>query len=523
MTDRTGRTRKADEADEAEAASPARRRPRWRRVLGRAVALAASAALGLAMAGLTWAGGRVPADRSAVVAAAQVPAPAGEAVYACHAAPGNTLGAVSVGRTTATTTLTSLDAAASLTYRGEALTGPATTLNEASGGVLSVNPDGTRPTGAAGVSTTLTADGDLRGLTAAPCTPPKAISWIVGGSTALGSSAELRLTNPGTTTVTATVRLYGSVGEIAPPAGGQVVVPPGRTMGVMLEAAGNDPRLALSVEAVGGTVVPALVTESLDGETAAGTEVLTGGAAPDTELTVPGVVLVEAAEQGEKAPGAAAGAPESSDAPAVRLVNPGSAPATAAISVIGPDGTRVLQGAGSVTVDPGAVFDVSLSGVPAGAYGVHVSSDAPVAAGVRLVRSAGEYPARSGALLHDVAWSQAATPDAGEAGSIALPRAEGLASQLVLTNSGSSATTVTLASADGSWSQETEVPAGTTVTPEVPGRVTALTISGPAAQQVTAAAVVTAKVGGDAAGTLIASVPAVADSTALAESELLLR
>ena len=52
-----------------------------------------------------------------------------------------------------------------------------------------------------GQAPTLTADGDLRGLTAAPCTPPKAISWIVGGSTALGSSAELRLTNPGTTTV----------------------------------------------------------------------------------------------------------------------------------------------------------------------------------------------------------------------------------------------------------------------------------------------------------------------------------
>ena len=512
-----------DTPETPSSARSARGPARWRRLLGRAVALATSVALALGMAGLTWAGSRVPADQSTVVTAAEVSAPTGEVVYACHAAPSNTLGAVSVGRTTATTTLTNLDEGAALTYEGETLTKPVTTLNEAAGGLLSVTSDGARSTGAVGVSTTLSTDGDLRGLTAAPCTPPKAISWIVGGSTALGSSAELRLTNPGTTSVTSTVHLYGSVGEISLPAGGQVVVPPGKTMGVLLEAAGNDPRLALSVEAVGGTVVPALVTESLDGETAAGTEVLTGGAAPDTDLTVPGVVLVEGAEQGEKAPDAAAGAPESSDAPAVRLVNPGSAPATVAISMVGPDGTRALPGADSVTVDPGAVFDVSLSGVPAGAYGVHVSSDAPVAAGVRLVRSAGESPARSGALLHDVAWSQAATPDAGEAGSIALPRAEGLTSALVLTNSGSSATTVALASADGAWSQEVEVPAGSTVTPEVPGDVAALSIAGPAAQQVTAAAVVTAKVGGDAAGTLIASVPAVADSTALAESELLLR
>ena len=503
--------------------SAARRAARRRRVLRRSATLIASVVLVVGLAGLTWLGGRVPAHRSADVTAVGVPAPAGEIVYACHAAPNNTLGAISVGRTTATTTLSSLEDGAGLTYKGEALSKPVTTFSEATGGVLTVDPAGRRPMGAVGATTTLSADGDLRGLTAAPCTPPKAISWIVGGSTALGSSAELRLTNPGTTSVTSTVHLYGSVGEIPLPAGGQVVVPPGKTMGVLLEAAGNDPRLALSVEAVGGTVVPALATESLDGETAAGTEVLTGGAAPDTDLTVPGVVLVEGAEQGEKAPDAAAGAPESSDAPAVRLVNPGSAPATVAISMVGPDGTRALPGADSVTVDPGAVFDVSLSGVPAGAYGVHVSSDAPVAAGVRLVRSAGESPARSGALLHDVAWTQAATPDAGEAGSIALPRAEGLTSALVLTNSGSSATTVALASADGAWSQEVEVPAGSTVTPEVPGDVAALSIAGPAAQQVTAAAVVTAKVGGNAAGTLIAAVPAVADSTALAESRLILR
>ena len=495
--------------DQSVPVAPPDRSPRWRRLLGRAIALIVSTVLAVSMAGLTWAGGRLPANQSIPVTAADVPAPAGEAVYSCHAAPNNTLGAVSVGETTSTTTLTSLDERSSLAYKGESLTKPVTSLTEATGGMLTVDPNGEKPIGAVGVTTTLSADGDLRGLAAAPCTPPEAISWIVGGSTALGSSAELRLTNPGTTSVTATIHLYGSVGEISLPSDGQVVVPPGKTMGVLLEAAGTDPRLALSLEAVGGTLVPALVTESLDGETAAGTEVLTGGAAPATDLTIPGVALVDAADQGETAPDAAAGAPDSSDAPAVRLVNPGSETATVSISMIGSDGEQSLPGADSVAVDPGAVFDVSLSGVPAGEYGVRVSSDSPVAAGVRLVRSAGEYPERSGALLHDVAWLQAATPAAGEAGSIALPRGEGLTSSLVLTNSGQEPAAVTLASADGAWTQEVDVPAGSTVTPEVPA-------------EVTAAAVVTAKVSGNAAGTLIAAVPAVADSTALAESHLLL-
>ena len=62
---------------------------------------------------------------------------------------------------------------------------------------------------------------------------------------------------------------------------------------------------------------------------------------------------------------------------------------------------RHLRG-GQANVDPGVVFDISLAGVSPGAYGVHVTSDRDVGAAVRLVRSGGEYPARSGSLAHDV-------------------------------------------------------------------------------------------------------------------------
>ena len=133
-----------DTPETPSSARSARRPARWRRLLGRAVALTTSVALALGMAGLTWAGSRVPADQSTVVTATEVSAPAGEVVYACHAAPSNTLGAVSVGRTTATTTLTNLDEGAALTYEGETLTKPVTTLNEAAGGLLSVTSDGAR-------------------------------------------------------------------------------------------------------------------------------------------------------------------------------------------------------------------------------------------------------------------------------------------------------------------------------------------------------------------------------------------
>ena len=94
------------------------------------------------------------------------------------------------------------------------------------------------------------------------------MSWIVGGSVAAGSSAELRLVNPGVTPATAKVTLYGSIGRLSLPSNGEITVPAGGSSSLPLETKGSqDPRIAVSVEADGGSVVPTLVTESLDGET----------------------------------------------------------------------------------------------------------------------------------------------------------------------------------------------------------------------------------------------------------------
>ena len=122
-------------------------------------------------------------------------------------------------------------------------------------------------------------------------------------------------------------------------------MPAGQTVGVLLESAAADPRLALSMTSERNTLIPALVTESLDDETPAGTEVLTAGAAPGTDLTVPGVVLVDPAEQGQSADAAGA---VSSDVPAVRVVNPGDQAATVSLSMLGPEGEEQLAGAKSL-------------------------------------------------------------------------------------------------------------------------------------------------------------------------------
>ena len=533
----------AEKVDETGTPSARRRRSatgtrRHRRSLGRTVArgvgVLTSLALAAAVGGVTWWGHAAPTTPTPQLQALSLAQPGGPTTYVCPHAPTNTLRGTDVGAMESTTAIVpakGAGSAESATYAGRSIpTDTATSMSTAEGGILTLAPADDRVANAVGAVTTLTKSGDLRGLTAAPCTQPSAMSWIVGGSIAAGSSAELRLVNPGVTPATAKVTLYGSIGRLSLPSNGEITVPAGGSSSLALETKGSqDPRIAVSVEADGGSVVPTLVTESLDGETPAGTDVITPGAAPATDLVIPGVEIIEPAAQGE-VPDAKTGA-DSSDTPAVRIVNPGADPATVSVTMLGKDGARPLSGAQSVTIDAGSVFDIQLAGVPAGTYGVQVTSSAPVGAAARLVRSGGEYPARSKALVHDQAWAQAALPGAADSGLLAVPRAASLSSAVTVANSGET-TSVTLSSLDGSWKQDVKVAKGASVVVEVPAEVSALRLNAAGQESssgtsrtssgLAAAAIVTAQAGGDLAGTLISTVPAQPDATVQAQRRILL-
>ena len=537
----------AETVDETDAPSttpsPRRRRKsastrRHRRSLGqtisRGVGALTSLALAAAVGGVTWWEYTAPTTPTPQLQALSLAQPGGATTYVCPHAPTNTLRGTDVGAMESATAIVPAKgdgAAKSATYAGRSIpTDTATSMSTAEGGILTLAPADGRVANAVGAVTTLTKNGDLRGLTAAPCTQPSAMSWIVGGSIAAGSSAELRLTNPGATPATVKVNLYGSIGRLSLPSNGEVTVPAGGSSSLALETKGSqDPRIAVSIEADGGSVVPTLVTESLDGETPAGTDVITPGAAPATDLVIPGVEIVEPAAQGEVAD-AKTGA-DSSDTPAVRIINPGAVPATVSVTMLGKDGARPLSGAQSVTIDAGSVFDIQLAGVPAGTYGVQVTSNTPVGAAARMVRSGGEYPARSKALVHDQAWAQAALPGAADSGLLAVPRATSLSSAVTVANSGET-TSVTLSSLDGSWKQDVKVAKGSSSVVEVPAKVSAVRLNA-AGQKgssgashtssgLAAATIVTAQAGGDLAGTLISTVPAQPDATVQAQRRILL-
>lgn len=341
--------------------------------------------------------------------------------------------------------------------------------------------------------------GDLRGLSVAPCQQPVTSATLVGGSTELGSSARLVLTNPGDTAATVTITGWGATGPLpenpldaADPASiGQVVVPAGGVRALLLESISLDPRIAVRIDVEGGRVVPTLQDSSLDGLIAAGTETIVPAADPSTTTTIGAVTLTDAV-------GARA---------ALRLVNPGTETATVTVEMLGPDGPFELEGAVDSVVEAGTVVDISLAGVPNGRYGVRVTSDVPVTGAVRMLRTgtAGEDDPDTPPV--DVAWLPASAPV--DRGVVPLPGALAGSVAVTATNPGADAVDVTVSAYDEAGrpleGSTVTLAAGSSAAVEIPDGAVVLALEG---EGILASAVAAADAGD---GALISMYPMVAD------------
>ncbi|MDR1800195.1 MAG: DUF5719 family protein [Bifidobacteriaceae bacterium] len=263
---------------------------------------------------------------------------------------------------------------------------------------------------ATGGTAILTADGDLRGLAAGGCVAPAVESWLVGGSTELGSSARLVLVNPGVSNVTADVALWDGAGPVAAVGLTGLVVPGGSGRAILLEGIDADAaRLAVHVVAAGGELAVYLQHSRLNGLTPAGVDLAVPGAAPATTVTVAGLDVT-------------ASSFDAARASALRVFNPSAEPAEVTVALWGPDGTVSLPGLDAATVGAGQVSDLSLAGLAEGSYVAQVSSSQPVVvAGLSLrqgpapaTEAVGQYAvedfgwAAGGAVSGDVylAWPQ---------------------------------------------------------------------------------------------------------------------
>lgn len=166
-----------------------------------------------------------------------------------------------------------------------------------SGATIKLDQSASR-TKAGGAMVAYSDSGDLRSLTAGGCVQSSVTSWIVGGATIVGSSSTLYVANPGNTTVNVKVTAWGASGEISLPSAGQLSIAPGKATQLALEnSADADPQLALRVQAEGGRVAAWVASQKLDGESAAGSDIITSTASAGTSLTIGALSIDKAASQ----------------------------------------------------------------------------------------------------------------------------------------------------------------------------------------------------------------------------------
>ena len=243
--------------------------------------------------------------------------------------------------------------------------------------VVRGEPRGTGPAWVAGAVASHTTEGDLRGLAAASCQRPGTETWLVGGSTSLGSSSRLVLQNPGRTPALVTLELWGPSGAVEPAGSPEYLVPAGQERVVLLEGvAAEQRRIVARVTSSGGLVAAYLQDSELRGLVPAGVDFVVAGRAPATHQVVPGLSVTQTEADGV-------------DTSVLRLLVPGAEPGTAAITLLGAQGPVTLPGTASVSLEAGAVLDVPIGGLPAGDYPVVIDADVPVVAGALLARGAG--------------------------------------------------------------------------------------------------------------------------------------
>ncbi len=278
--------------------------------------------------------------------------------------------------------VTAFDTAVSGTAALTALDGTAVALESGTGAlaspaapvVLTAEPVDGEPARVAGATSSVVTDGDLRGLAAGSCARPASDVWLVGGSTALESTADLVVVNPGSTVADVTLELWGPSGAVDLAGGGSLLVAPGEQQVVVLPGiAAEQRRLVVHVSAAGAQVSAYLQDALLDGFTPQGVDLVTAGAAPATRQVVAGIVV----------PGAEVDDPT---AGSLRLLVPGDAGTTVSVRLLGPDGDVALPGAEAIDLEPGEVTDVSLGGLDAGAYTAVVEATEPVVAGAMIAR-----------------------------------------------------------------------------------------------------------------------------------------
>lgn len=298
--------------------------------------------------------------------------------------------------------------------------------------LLSIPAADSAPLMAGAQSQTATTE-TLSGFTAAGCGEASSDGWLVAGSTAIGHTSLLLLSNPSDVAASVDLRLYGEGGLVDAPGSTGILVQPQSQRVIPL--AGLAPNLnspVVHVATRGGQVVASLQQSVIHGLVPGGIELAGTTAAPALEqlisgFTVPAALIDETQSNDSHF---------HDDQAAVRVLNTGSDAAELTVSATSDDGGN---GASiTVTLEPGVASEVPLSELAAGNYTVLLNADQPIVAAARSTEKS--------ATSEDFAWFVASQPLVDDS---AIVVADGPAPTLRLANPHGNAQRVTLQDGSG--------------------------------------------------------------------------
>jgi hypothetical protein len=280
----------------------------------------------------------------------------------------------------------------------------------------------------------------LAGFAAAACGEVVGSSWLVAGSTDIGRTSLIFLSNPTTVDATVDLTIYSEAGEVSAPRATGIRVGPGSQRVIPL--AGLAPNLKSPVVRVttrGGQILASLQHSVVRGITPGGVELVGPTATPATSQTIAGVDI----QATRSAPDNSTDTGYDDSQPALRLLSTGELPATTTISIRGEAGNPSGDSL-SITTEAGIVTEVPLASVGQGTFTIQLESDQPIVAAARTTIT--------GLTSGDFAWSTASNELDGD---FLLSIAPGPSPVLHFVNVSASETTVALMSRSGQTSSVT--------------------------------------------------------------------
>lgn len=278
-------------------------------------------------------------------------------------------------------------------------------------------------------------EGDFVGLAAADCGVVSGDTWLAGGSTVVGRTTLLTLSNPTEVAATVNLELFGENGAITAPGTSGIVVPASGQR--VLSLAGFAPDVlspVVHVTSTGGQIVAELQQSIVRGLQPGGLDIVAPTSGPSLDNVIPGLLIVNGAGVQELQGG---GTGFEDVRTVLRLFAPGAGTVQTTISVVPEDGT----GTGTsfaFEIDAGRVTEIPIPELADGSYTVRVQSEQPLVAAARVTTVA------SGAS--DFAWLSSAAELAARA---QVTVATGPSPKLHLANASTAAVTVTLAASTG--------------------------------------------------------------------------